>query len=138
MVGNLSLPGFSRTHVRHARNFLVFAALVLTAFGSSAHDTANDGDPENDWIQGLANAEGSSCCGHNDCYPIPANDLEISGEGVFRVEIAGRWFTVAEPNLLRDSSPDGRPWVCPKQEPAAGGFMYTVRGVRCLLVPMGS
>jgi hypothetical protein len=103
-----------------------------------AHDLLADSDPNNDWIQGLANGENVPCCGNNDCYPLAADALEISSDGVFSVEIAGNWFEVPERSLLRDMSPDGRPWICPKQEPTASGYMYVVRGVRCLLLPAGA
>jgi hypothetical protein len=117
------------------------AALCFIAIFTSpghGHDILADGDPHNDWLQGLSNSENVPCCGNNDCYPVPANALEISLEGAFKVEIGGTWFAVPEQNLLRDMSPDGRPWVCPKQEPTAAGYMYVVRGVRCLLLPMGA
>jgi hypothetical protein len=139
MTGNLGLSDFTSTALlRRFCNLLLFVFLCLPASGSYAHDTSRDGDGGNDWIGGLANAENVPCCGHNDCYPIQTGSLQISDDGVFRVEIRGRWFSVPEPSLLRDRSPDGRPWVCPKQESAAGGYMYIVRGVRCLLLPMGS
>ena len=115
------------------------AIMFLTSFTAPGygHDIRADSSPDNDWIQGLADSENVPCCGNNDCYPVRANSLEISSDGAFKVEIGGTWFAVPEQSLLRDMSPDGRPWVCPKQEPIAGGYMYTVRGVRCLLLPMG-
>jgi hypothetical protein len=116
----------------------MFALLCLASSQTQAHEIFVDGDPHNDWINGLANSENVPCCGNNDCYPLPAGSLQISADGAFQVEIGGYWFLVSERSLLRDRSPDGRPWVCPKQEPSAGGYMYTVRGVRCLLLPMGA
>ena len=100
--------------------FLVLVSLILASSKTWAHEILADGDPHNNWIQGLANSENVPCCGNNDCYPLPAGALQISPDGVFKVEISGDWFTVPERNLLRDRSPDGRPWVCPKQEPTAG------------------
>src|SRR5262245_66695706 len=139
MTGNLDLSGFTSTALlRYCYNFLLFTVVCLPVSGSYAHDTTRDGDATNDWIGGLANGESVACCGHNDCYPVQTGGLQISDDGVFRVEIRGRWFSVPEPSLMRDRSPDGRPWVCPKQESAAGGYSYTVRGIRCLLLPMGS
>jgi hypothetical protein len=114
-------------------------AWLLTAFSlTQAHEILGDGNSHNDWIQGLANSENVPCCGNNDCYPLAVGALQISSDGSFTVEIGGSWFPVPEHSLLRDMSPDGRPWVCPKQEPAASGYMYMVRGVRCLLLPMGA
>ena len=36
-------------------------------------------------------------------------------------ELMGQQYHVAERYLLRDSSLDGRPWVCPKWKSSAGG-----------------
>jgi hypothetical protein len=115
---------------------LLLALLFLASPEAHGHDVMADKDPANDWIQGLANGEDVPCCGNNDCHPVHAGGLEISSEGDFKVEIGGSWFQVPERNLLRDSSPDGRPWVCPKREPIFSGFTYRVEGVRCLLLPM--
>jgi hypothetical protein len=111
---------------------------LLCAFSPThAHDTLADHNARNNWIEGLANHENVPCCGNNDCYPLAAGALRISSDGVFKVDIGGSWFDVPERSLLRDMSPDGRPWVCPKPEPTASGYSYVVRGVRCLLLPMG-
>ena len=134
--GLLAVSGTSATTL--GRRILMFALLCLASSQTQAHEIFVDGDPHNDWINGLANSENVPCCGNNDCYPLPAGSLQISADGAFQVEIGGYWFLVSERSLLRDRSPDGRPWVCPKQEPSAGGYMYTVRGVRCLLLPMGA
>jgi hypothetical protein len=117
---------------------LALASLLCAFSPTQAHDILADGHSQNDWIEGLANNENVPCCGNNDCYPLAASGLQISSNGVFSVEIDGSWFEVSERSLLRDMSPDGRPWVCPKQEPTASGYMYVVRGVRCLLLPMGA
>jgi hypothetical protein len=118
---------------------LLALACLLSAFSpTQAHDILVDGNPQNDWIEGLVDNENVPCCGNNDCYPLAANALQISSAGVFSVEIGGSWFEVPERGLLRDMSPDGRPWVCPKQVPTASGYVYVVRGVRCLLLPMGA
>jgi hypothetical protein len=117
---------------------LVIALLFVGFSPSQAHEILADGDRQNDWIQGLANREDVPCCGNDDCRPLAAGALQISSDGTFSVEIGGSWFEVPERSLLRDMSPDGRPWVCPKQEPTASGYMYVVRGVRCLLLPMGA
>jgi hypothetical protein len=129
----------SQRNVRALASFLLaLPFLIVCSLGAPAHDTMADGDAHNDWIQGLANSENVPCCGNNDCFPLRAGNLEIAPDGAFKVEIGGKWFLVPEPNLLRDRSPDGRPWVCPKREPTASGYMYTVRGVRCLLLPAGA
>jgi hypothetical protein len=114
---------------------LLFASLALTTSPGKAHDGRMDADPANDWIDGLANGNGASCCGSNDCYPLPPGALQLTPKTSFSVEIGGHWFVVPEYTLLRDSSPDGRAWVCPHWKSVAGGFMYVVEGVRCVLLP---
>jgi len=116
---------------------LILGMLTAVALPIQAHEIHVDGDRENDWIEGLVNSENVPCCGDNDCYPLPAEGLQISPEGAFKVAIGGSWFTVPEQNLLRDRSPDGRPWICPMQRSSAAGYLYTIEGVRCLLLPMG-
>jgi hypothetical protein len=116
---------------------LMLGLLISVSLPIKAHEILLDGNPANDWIESLANSENEPCCGNDDCYPLPAHALQISPEGAFRVEIGGSWFPVAEQNLLRDRSPDGRPWICPKKGSSAAGYLYTVQGVRCLLLPMG-
>ena len=111
-------------------------ALLLVSLPAQAHDIRADGDPANDWIEGLANGENVQCCGSHDCYPLQPGALQFSPDGDFTVEIGGRWFLVLERYLLRDRSPDGRAWACPDWESTGGGYMRSLRGVRCLLLPM--
>lgn len=115
----------------------VMLAITLTQLTqASGHDLLADADPYNDWIQGLANNDQVPCCGTNDCYPLPRGEIEVTAAGEFRVSIDGSWFSVTEKQVVRDSSPDGRPWVCPERKARVSGFMYSVEGVRCLLLPM--
>jgi hypothetical protein len=116
---------------------LMLSLLTAVSLPIQAHEILVDGDPGNDWIEGLANSENVPCCGDNDCYPLPAHALQISPAGTFKVEIGGSWFPVPEQNLIRDRSPDGRPWICPMKRSSAAGYLYTIQGVRCLLLPMG-
>jgi len=120
-----------------AQKALMLSLVTAMSLPIQAHEILVDGDPGNDWIEGLANSENVPCCGDNDCYPLPAHALQISSEGTFKVEIGGSWFPVPEQHLLRDRSPDGRPWICPMKRSSAAGYLYTVQGVRCLLLPMG-
>jgi len=118
---------------RAARSLLLAAVLVASS-QAQTHDLYADADPANDWIEGLANGENVSCCGSNDCYPLTAGALQFTRSGDLTVEIGGSWFRVLERHLLRDSSPDGRAWVCPQSKSTGGGYMYSVQGVRCLLL----
>jgi hypothetical protein len=114
----------------------LFAISLLACTRAVAHDLHADADPANDWIQGLTNSEKALCCGTNDCYPLHSGALRISADGELTVQVEGAWYPVLEPYLLRDASPDGRAWVCPRMKSTAGGYVYSVQSVRCLLLPM--
>jgi hypothetical protein len=118
------------------QTLLLFVCLFLALSQVRAHETLGDGDPKDDWIEGLSNGDNALCCGSQDCFPLPVGALQRTSHG-YEVEIGGRWFTVPEVSMLRDRSPDGRAWVCPMNVPTGLGYMYTVRGVRCPLLPFG-
>jgi len=120
---------------RLVRRVLQLGWVMFALSQAEAHDIRADADPSNDWIEGLINGEDALCCGSNDCYPLSAGALQASPDGNFMVEVKGDWFLVPSQHLLRDRSPDGRAWACPQRESAGGGFMYKVRGIRCLLLP---
>lgn len=52
------------------RTFAAALAVLLQASAAGAHDTKTDGDPSNDWLEGIRNGSGALCCGNNDCRPI--------------------------------------------------------------------
>jgi len=148
LAGRVVSPGDPTSLVHAARNhrnrlhwkanapvFAFIAGMFLGVPETAAHDTRMDGHPSNDWIDGLKNSIGQACCGNNDCRPVLPGDLISSLEGSMQVEIEGRRFSVLEGNIVPDASPDGRAWVCPDLRPALGGYMYSIRGVRCLLLP---
>jgi hypothetical protein len=109
------------------------AGVLLAAPQAGAHDITMDSTPSNDWIEGLRNSAGKSCCGNNDCRPVVAGKL-VSRAGGLEVGIEGNRFPVPEGSVVPDISPDGRAWVCPDLRPS-GGFMYSIQGVRCVLLP---
>ena len=119
------------------RILTVFTAgfFMLSISQVNAHDLKRDGDPANDWIEGLENSNGSACCGTNDCHPVGAGLLRSSPEGRLTIELEGRRFLVPKENILPESSPDGRAWACAERRPTSGGFSYRVEGVRCVLLP---
>ena len=115
---------------------LALVAGALLAYPrAEAHDISMDGNLSNDWIEGLTNRAGKSCCGNNDCRPVVAGSLMSAQGGSLEVEIDGTRFPVPEGSIVPVTSPDGRAWVCPDFLPALGGFRYTIKGVRCLLLP---
>jgi hypothetical protein len=125
----------ARCSARSAALALI-ASLLLHALPAAAHDLMKDGDPSNDWIDGLRNSSGHACCGNNDCRPAVAGSLTSSPEGRLQVEIGGRRFAVPEASIVPGVSPDGRAWVCPDLRPVfEGGYTYSVQGIRCLLLP---
>lgn len=115
--------------------WLLIATALFAATPGQAHDFLADADPTNDWIEGLANGENDWCCGTNDCYPLGPGALQVTPQGEFVVQVNGQQYHVAKRYLLRDSSPDGRAWVCPKWKSSAAGYLYSVQSVRCLLLP---
>ncbi|WP_170134902.1 hypothetical protein [Acuticoccus kandeliae] len=127
-----------RARPRHSALAAALAmALLLAPSASKGHAILADGNPANDWIAGLMNADEEACCGNNDCRPLGQAQLELTLDGGFRVHVAGRRFPVPAASILRDRSPDGRAWMCPRLE-AATPFSYRIAGVRCLLLPMMS
>jgi hypothetical protein len=114
--------------------FAFIAGALLLSFQAETHEIADE-NLANDWIKGLTNRAGKSCCGNNDCRPIEAGSLTTALGGSLEVEIDGTRFPVPEGSIVPDTSPDGRAWVCPDFRPVLGGFRYTIKGVRCLLLP---
>ena len=115
---------------------LVFVSGELLApVQAEAHDIKLDGNLSNDWIAGMTNSAGKSCCGNNDCRPVPVGSLTSALGGGLEVQIDGTRFPVPDGSIVPDISPDGRAWVCPNLMPALSGFRYTIQGVRCLLLP---
>lgn len=118
---------------------VVSATFILIAFlaipPAVAHDLKKDGDPSNNWMDGLKNSSGHACCGNNDCRPASTGSLTSSPGGTLQVEVGGTRFAVPEASIVRDMSPDGRAWVCPDLRPVVGGYAYSIRGIRCLVLP---
>ncbi|WP_460450904.1 hypothetical protein [Alsobacter sp. SYSU BS001988] len=118
--------------------FVLAIAVFLFGVPAGAHDTMADGNPSNDWLEGVRNGGGALCCGANDCRPIPTEAVSAMRDGELEVTIADRRYTVPLTNVLGAASPDGRAWACPDVRSSPGGFNYSVRGIRCLLLAPGS
>jgi hypothetical protein len=115
--------------------FALFAIPFLTLAPALPHELRKDGDPSNDWIEGLKNSSGHACCGNNDCRPAASGSLTSRPGGSLQVEVGGSRFAVPEASIVRETSPDGRTWVCPDLRPVLGGYAYSVIGIRCLVLP---
>lgn len=137
-MDNSTKTGIRRAMARRlavAASLALIAAHLFTILPGYAHELKKDGDPLNDWIAGLKNNSGLTCCGNNDCRPAIAGSLTSSPSGGFQVEVGGTLFAVPEASIVRDMSPDGRVWVCPDLRPVNGGYAYSIRGIRCLVLP---
>lgn len=88
-----------------ARLALVFATLVLLAVADTtfAHDS---------WISrgGHRNAAGEWCCGEGDCFVIPGEQVQMTGEGYIIFGAERIPFTETQP------SPDGAFWRCKRPD----------------------
>lgn len=141
MQASISVPprarpfSFTLRHVVPSAGCLLALLLLLATAPAQAHDTFADGDPANDWLRALRNMNAEKCCDKNDCYPLQAGALKLSPDNDFKVEIRGHWFMAPHSNVVRETIPDGRAWVCPKWQSYGGGYAYRVKGVRCLILP---
>ena len=67
-----------------------------------------------DWYTGSRNpVTGSSCCGRNDCVPIPDGDVRYEGGVIwFRYPYDGEWYSIPMDQTLpsRDMHSHGCVW----------------------------
>ena len=90
---------------RLARLALVFATLVLLVVTDTtfAHDS---------WISkgGYRNAAGEWCCGEGDCFVVPGEQIQMTGDSYILFGAERIPFTEAQP------SPDGAFWRCKRPD----------------------
>jgi hypothetical protein len=66
---------------RSGWKLLLFVYLFFALSQVSAHEIRVDGDPNNNWIEGLANGHNEACCDSNDCYPLAVGELRRTSHG---------------------------------------------------------
>jgi hypothetical protein len=88
--------------MRH--HFAALSALLLT--GLAAQSEAHS------FYTGLSNGSGQLCCGGSDCGPLNPVLFRHGVDGTIEVWHAGAWYQVADEEILRLPSPDGRIHMC--------------------------
>jgi hypothetical protein len=92
--------GFGLLSLIVAGALLVCLALALFIREVAAHD----------WYSELKNAQGAICCGDKDCAPYPHRTTP--GETGYELFIGGRWWPVAQDEVIGLFSPDGQAHAC--------------------------
>jgi hypothetical protein len=97
---------------------LIAAALsMLCTSAASAHD----------WYTGLVDpVTGYSCCGGQDCRPVPSTDIRLSRNGDLELWLDGAWRVVDPQKILKISSPDSRVHAC---------WLPAYQELRCVILP---
>ena len=82
---------------------LILAALIVPAIARNEGRYAQLDPATRDWINGLKNKLGLSCCSTADGFPLNGVDVQYDTQaGKFRVRIDGGWFTVEDDFLLTE------------------------------------
>src|SRR6266481_2974617 len=93
------------------------AVSVLCTSAANAHD----------WYTGLVDpVTGYSCCGGQDCRPVPSTDIRLSRNGDLELWLDGAWRFVDPQKILKISSPDSRVHAC---------WLPAYQELRCVILP---
>ena len=97
---------------------LLSAAIVsLCALPALAHD----------WYTGLVDpVTGYSCCGGQDCRPVPREGIRFAENGDMELFLDGAWRHVDPQKILKISSPDSRVHAC---------WVASAQHLRCVFLP---
>ena len=80
-----------------------------------------------DWYTGLVDpVTGSSCCGGQDCRPVPRENIRFAENGDMELFLDGRWRHVDPRKILKISSPDSRVHAC---------WFHLFQELRCVILP---
>jgi hypothetical protein len=104
--------------LRAAAKLLVGACIVSLCTSSAlAHD----------WYTGLVDpVTGSSCCGGQDCHPVPRENIRFAANGDMELFLDGGWRHVDPQKILKISSPDSRVHAC---------WFHLFQELRCVVIP---
>jgi hypothetical protein len=80
-----------------------------------------------DWYTGLVDpVTGSSCCGGQDCRPVPRENIRFGENGDMELFLDGGWRHVDPRKILKISSPDSRVHAC---------WFHLFQELRCVILP---
>jgi hypothetical protein len=80
-----------------------------------------------DWYTGLVDPiTGNSCCGGQDCRPVPREDVRLGQDGDLELFLDGAWRHADPRTILKISSPDSRVHAC---------WFHLFQELRCVILP---
>ena len=80
-----------------------------------------------DWYTNLVDpVTGYSCCGGQDCRPVPREDIRLGQDGDLELFLDGKWRHVDPQKILKISSPDSRVHAC---------WIPLFEELRCVILP---
>ena len=80
-----------------------------------------------DWYTGLVDpGTGYSCCGGQDCRPVPRENIRFAKNGDMEFFLDGGWRHVDPQKILKLSSPDSRVHAC---------WIPSSLELRCVILP---
>ena len=98
---------------------LVGACIIVGLCTSSA--------AAHDWYTNLVDpVTGYSCCGGQDCRPVPREDVRLGQDGDLELFLDGKWRHVDPRRILKISSPDSRVHAC---------WIPLFEELRCVILP---
>ena len=102
------LPGRGETSSggRDARKDYYCCTLVLASVGTQARDNGQYSQVSPDikrWVEGLTDHQGRGCCATADGFRPDEVDWDIA-ENSYRVMIGGKWFTVPEGAVIKETN----------------------------------
>jgi hypothetical protein len=95
-----------RAEVTMLARTLLAITLVLASVGSQARDNGQYSQvaPEiKRWVEGLTDSQGRGCCATADGFRPDEVEWDIS-ENSYRVMIGGKWFSVPEGAVIKESN----------------------------------
>ena len=103
---------FCRDEVKHRAEVAMLAriiiacTLLLASVGTQARDNGQYSQVSPDikrWVEGLTDHQGRGCCATADGFRPEEVDWDIA-ENSYRVMIGGKWFTVPEGAVIKETN----------------------------------